>query len=318
MVGAMDVPICIFCRDLVAPVDALFNAWGDAYCRSCGRERGLIETIGTNAGTQAAIASFMSIDALTFTEGVSGKSGRQIGHLVGAKCSRRQSVPISEARRRTQTLEKFARELQYERERTQRREQRRIERRAERLARTREREAAIANQRQRERAQRRAARIARDIRSLIERRMLRALAREQRCIDRAERIRCRVERRAALWLRRDRTIRSRAVSREARRISELQIDEARAALDVVRKRVYRQQHPRTWADSRKFTNREIVHLRTQYAAGGTSLKRLAATYGVSAPAISQIVTGATYKSVGGPVRVPMTHVELESLGGIRL
>ena len=50
----------------------------------------------------------------------------------------------------------------------------------------------------------------------------------------------------------------------------------------------------------KLTGRQVATLRRRYAAGVASQATLAREYGVSAAAVSRLVRGRTYDSVGGP------------------
>lgn len=51
----------------------------------------------------------------------------------------------------------------------------------------------------------------------------------------------------------------------------------------------------------KLTAREVIRIREQYATDKFTQDYLAMCYGVNARMISKIVTGANWKSVGGPL-----------------
>jgi hypothetical protein len=113
MVGAMDVPVCCFCGCLVAPIDAEYNASGDAYCRPCGVERGLITAMRVRSG--AVLSRLEEIDALAYEEGITGKSGRAKGAIEGYGQIVSRAKGTKPAYSRTRTLERFARELERQR-----------------------------------------------------------------------------------------------------------------------------------------------------------------------------------------------------------
>lgn len=108
MVGALDVPCCCFCGHLVAPIDALWNDFGDAYCRSCGIERGLVNEILTR--DRQVLSDLESMDALAYSEGVTGKSGRQHAAISGYVVFTPHQARTGESYRRSRTLERFERE----------------------------------------------------------------------------------------------------------------------------------------------------------------------------------------------------------------
>lgn len=58
------------------------------------------------------------------------------------------------------------------------------------------------------------------------------------------------------------------------------------------------------ARAAEFTDAEVVELRERYAAGGVTDLELALMYGRSRAAVSALLSGVTYQSVGGPIRAP--------------
>ncbi|WP_098007797.1 hypothetical protein [Streptomyces sp. sk226] len=55
---------------------------------------------------------------------------------------------------------------------------------------------------------------------------------------------------------------------------------------------------------REFSDAEVVAIRERYAAGGVTDLDLALMYGRSQRAISALLSGARYRSAGGPIRAP--------------
>lgn len=51
-----------------------------------------------------------------------------------------------------------------------------------------------------------------------------------------------------------------------------------------------------------FGDRQVVEIRERYAAGGTSDLELSMRYGVSRETITSLLSGATYRAAGGPIR----------------
>jgi hypothetical protein len=60
------------------------------------------------------------------------------------------------------------------------------------------------------------------------------------------------------------------------------------------------QHNRMMA-SACLTSEQVIQLRTERAAGGTTLRGLVAKWGLSASAICKITRGLSYRHVGGPI-----------------
>jgi len=61
-----------------------------------------------------------------------------------------------------------------------------------------------------------------------------------------------------------------------------------------------EQHNRMMATA-CLTDEQVVKLRTERAAGGTTLRGLVAKWGLSASAICKITRGRSYRWVGGPI-----------------
>lgn len=297
MVGAMDVPLCMFCAHLVAPVDAHFNDFGDAYCRSCGIERGLIEPILIRGGTGLEILT--SIDAIGYEEGVTGKSGPSRGHMVGVSSHSDGTKHTGASYRRTRTLEKFQHELERE-TRLEARQVARAIRESERLQQQQQ-KARLKRQRLEERQ-----RAGRDRRRQQRERWL--VRREKSRQEWRERI----FKRALLWLRRDKSIhRSNEVEIAWAIAHTGTIDEGRAAVRDIKARVYRQTFKlRMHQVPRQFTNEQIIQIRQGYASGAVSQYELAKQYKTTQMTISHIVTGSTYRSAGGPFYWPLNGTRM--------
>lgn len=54
----------------------------------------------------------------------------------------------------------------------------------------------------------------------------------------------------------------------------------------------------------EFTNAQVVEIRERYAAGGVTDLELSLQYGRTRKAISTLLSGASYRNAGGPIRVP--------------
>lgn len=89
MVGALDVPECVFCGVLTPSDEAIFTQ-GDVVCRPCGHKRGLIEEQHSRSGRGAELTVLASIDGLTYIDGVSGRGGRQRAQVVGVRIGRKR------------------------------------------------------------------------------------------------------------------------------------------------------------------------------------------------------------------------------------
>lgn len=269
MVGAPDVPPCVFCGALVPSDDAA--PCDETVCRACGTERGLFQPLRVRSSEGLRVLT--QIDALDYEAGHS-KAQRASGHIAGASQITSKHLNGRSADRQQQSLaRRLAREVETEVRRVarikaslQRAIERGIERHLERAERRATRIAARQQEREvaaRDREARRAARIAASLRSQVEHAIAVTLARESRQRDRDQR-------------------------------------------RVARESAYRQKWPRRKADvPRKLTDDEARAIREAYATGEPSMLVLGKHYGVSATHILLIVTGMVYKSAGGPIHIPV-------------
>lgn len=61
---------------------------------------------------------------------------------------------------------------------------------------------------------------------------------------------------------------------------------------------------RTGEKQEELTNAQVVEIRERYAAGGITDLELSLQYGRSRKAISALLSGASYRNAGGPIRAP--------------
>jgi hypothetical protein len=90
-------------------------------------------------------------------------------------------------------------------------------------------------------------------------------------------------------------------------VAVMRFEDAARTIAGVQERIYRRQHPRRKADvPRKLTDDQAHTIRVRYASGRESLAGLGREFGVTGGYVMMIVTGAVYKSAGGPLHRPKT------------
>lgn len=115
----------------------------------------------------------------------------------------------------------------------------------------------------------------------------------------------REEQRAQLWLSRSEPqLTLDAAFAKACEIAQMGIEDRRRLLSEIKQDLYRSKHRPRAAVPKKLTASQVLDIRNAYKAGGVSLNALGRRYDISGALVNQIVTGSTYKWVGGPVRWP--------------
>lgn len=351
MVGTDGLLGCVFCSCLLTSYDAHFSNGGDAFCQSCGDERGLIQIVRVDSS--ASLEALNAIDAISFGD-TGCFSGFKSG-LVGVHSER--LTGRREDRRRASELREIEHQIAIEQRRVERFSssfQLSIEREIKRqIAISDEIKSSIYRAMVSELPYLREAERQKDMRAKEHRR---SMARRQRAIqheieraatrERQEFARVFVFVRdevvaRAKHLKRDQTSMYRALYSErhaVRRREQMErriqrriraegcsvfyasrrrqiIYEERAA----QFRVEQEQFAKieTYQIRRKITDAEVIEMRKRYATGTASQQRLADEFGCTPGHVGLVVTGSVYHRVGGPLHLSRADRELLwSNGGV--